>query len=151
MSSLARQRFFQKQVHMSEWKNSMSGQNEEQARWFLENVLGYTADTDYVRQHPIGERFVIDFAFVNEQVAVEIDGANHLGKKQRKIDAKRDKYLTENNWVSVRINDVDFKNKNKMRFYKALIHDIVDERRKQWEIGSLYAVDIPNYKDEDYE
>ena len=44
----------------------------------------------------------IDFAFMNEKVAVEIDGSQHLIERQKKSDQKKDKILTESGWVVVR-------------------------------------------------
>ena len=146
--SLARQRFFDKQVHMQVWKDSMAGQNEERTIQILTS-LGYVLGKDFVRQHPIGERFVIDIAFVNEQVAIEVDGKSHLEKKQRGYDKKRDKYLRVNDWVAIRIDERDMFG-FKGSFYKSLIRDIVEERRAQWEVGVLVEIEIPNYDERDY-
>ena len=136
---------------MSEWKDSMSGKNEDFAIDFLSTILSYENGKDFVRQYPIGERFVIDFAFVREQVAIEIDGKSHNGKKQRALDVKRDKYLARNNWIPIRIKEKDLQNKFKARFYKNLIREVVEERREQWRVGTLYEVDIPNFNERDYE
>lgn len=151
MPSLPQQHFFQKQVHMKEWKDSMSGKNEDFAINLLTTLMGYEHGKDFVRQYPVGCRFVIDFAFVNEQVAIEIDGMSHSTKKQRLLDKQRDKFLVENNWVPIRIRDSELKIPSKMRFYKNLIRAVVDERREQWEVGSLYAVEIPDFNKKDYE
>lgn len=35
-------------------------------------------------------------------------------------------------------------------FYRALIKEIVEERREQWKVGSLFAIDVPNYEESDY-
>lgn len=148
-TSLARIRFFEKQVHMEEWKKSMSGKNEEDVIKILDSI-GYKIGEDYVRQHPIGERFVIDFAFVKEQIALEVDGISHNVKRQKKLDIKRDKYLLSNNWVSLRIKDSELHG-YKLSFYKNLIREIVKERREQWNIGTLHNIDIPHYNEKDYE
>ena len=128
----------------------MSGKNEDSAIKLIE-CSGFTLDTDFVRQHPIGERFVIDFAFVPEQVAIEIDGESHNKQEKRRMDIMRDKYLYENNWVPIRIRDADLADMNRMRFYKNLIREIVLERRQQWKTGALFAVDVPHFVEEDYE
>lgn len=143
-----RQNFFDRQVHMSEWKDSMAGKNEIRAIEILKD-LGYELGKDFVRQHPIGERFVLDFAFVKEQVAIEIDGQTHNRPIQRKKDRQRDNYLNLNNWVPLRIKE-SWLFGYKGSFYKSLIKQVVEERRAQWEVGSLYAIDIPNFKEEDY-
>jgi len=149
-TTLARIRFFQNQVHTEAWKNSMAGKNEDDAIRIFE-ALGYVLGSDYVRQHPIGEKFVMDFAFIKEQISIEVDGLDHLSNKQKSKDEKRDKYLRENNWVSVRINDRELNDSYKLSFYKSLIKDIVEERRKQWDSGSLYHIDTPYYNEKDYD
>lgn len=127
----------------------MAGQNENRVIEVLNNI-GYKEDIDYFRQHPIGERFVIDIAFVKEQVAIEVDGLGHDVKKQRKMDLKRDSYLRSINWIPIRIKDREFFG-YKGSFYKNLIKEIVEERRNQFEIGTLFPIDFPNYIEEDYE
>lgn len=146
---LSRQIFFDRQVKMKKWQDSMAGKNEEEAVKILD-TLGYKLGEDYVRQYPIGERFVIDFAFVNERIALEIDGDSHLSVKQKKKDKQRDSYLYRNGWIPLRMFDWDLTG-YKGSFYKSLIKEIVDERRKQFEGGFLYDIDIPNYKDGDYD
>lgn len=148
-NSLARIHFFTKIVKKEEWKNSLAGENEKDVIRVLEGI-GYVNGVDFERQYPIGERFVIDIAFVKEQVAIEVDGNSHKYTKQKQMDKKRDSYLSSNNWVPIRIYDKDFFG-YKRSFYKNLIKEIVEERRKQYEIGTLYHIDIPNYRDEDYE
>jgi very-short-patch-repair endonuclease len=145
---LARQRFFAKPVHHPAWKKNMAGENEDRIIIILEN-LGYKEGRDYVRQHPIGERFVIDFAWVNEQVALEVDGGSHDDKKQKEKDRRRDSYLRTINWVPMRVRETDFEG-FRGSFYKALIKEIVEERRAAWTVGNLYPVDFPNYVDQDF-
>ena len=128
----------------------MAGKNEDPVIKIIESI-GYILGKDFVRQHPIGEKFVMDFAFVNEQVSIEVDGDSHKDSKQKRKDEKRDKYLHDNNWVSIRIPDEQLKNTYKLSFYKSLIRDIVEERRDMWTKGALYAIDVPYYIDEDYE
>ena len=148
-SASQRQRFFDKHVHMDVWKEVMTGKNEESVITILD-AIGYKEHIDYKRQHPVGQRFVIDFAFVNEQVALEVDGKSHQDKKQKQLDAKRDKYLFENGWVSIRLKDSElFGFKRSM--YKNLIHDVVEERREQYNKGMLYPLDFNSFIPEDYD
>ena len=146
---LARQKFFDKQVHMKAWRDAMAGENESRIMEILRG-MGYIEGKDYQRQYPIGERFVIDFAFVNEQIAIEVDGTNHDSRKQRAIDEARDKFLARNMWVPIRIREEDLYG-DKGRFYKNLINELVAERRAQWEIGVLRPFEVPKYIAEDYE
>jgi very-short-patch-repair endonuclease len=146
---LGRQRFFETSVHKQAVKDCISGENEPRAMMILE-TLGYVLNKDYVRQHPVGQRFVLDFAFVPEQVGLEIDGKSHDAKQQMKSDSKRDSYLRSNNWVSIRIKDRDMFG-YRGSFFKSLIREVVEERRKQWEIGSLFPIDMTRFNENDYE
>jgi len=147
--SLNRIRFFEKIVHLQAWKNNMAGKNEEPVIHILESC-GYEIEKDFVRQHPIGERFVMDFAFVKEKIAIEVDGKEHNTNKQRRLDKMRDSYLRSNEWVSIRIKDEELFGE-KMSFFKSFIKQVVEERRKQWEVGELFSIDVPYFNQEDYE
>lgn len=144
----ARQMFFGRQVHMSAWKDSMSGKNELRCIEMLES-LGYKLGIDYVRQHPLAEKFVLDFAFVKEQVAIEVDGKNHNTSIQRMKDDKRDRFLTLYEWVPLRFKE-EWMFGTRASFCRSLIREVVNERRAQWEAGALSAIDVPRFKDEDY-
>lgn len=144
---LSRQKFFDKQVHMQIWKDSMAGKNEENVIKAL-NSVGFNINEDFKRQHPIASRFVIDIAFVNEQVALEVDGQEHSAKERRKLDKKRDRFFRENNWIPIRIKQKQFFG-YKALFYKYLIRDIVAERRQQFKNGKLYPIEIPDFNDND--
>lgn len=148
-TGIQRQRFFNTQVHMSEWKNCMAGKNEDGLIVVLEN-LGFKSGVDFIRQHPIGERFVIDIAFLNEQIAIEVDGKHHSEKKQERMDKMRDRYLRDIGWIPIRIKDSEFFG-YKASFYKSLIKMVVEERRQQWNNGQLYEIDLPNFREEDYD
>lgn len=148
-SELARKMFFDRQVKMEVWKDNMSGKNEKKVVNLFE-LLDYKENVDFFRQYPIGEKFVIDFAFVNEKVAIEADGDSHNSKKQRRLDKARDWFLRANNWVCVRVSDSELFG-YKGSFYKSLIKEVVEERREQYNSGRLYEIEIPKYKSENYE
>lgn len=145
----ARERFFLGPVHHPKVRATLSGKNEERVIEILQG-MEYILDKDFVRQHPIGMRYVLDFAFVPEQVAIEIDGENHLGRKEKRLDKIRDKYLSANNWVTIRIQDNDFFGQ-KGSFYKSLIKAYVDERREQYTTGVLYPIDFSRFYETDHE
>lgn len=142
-SELARAHFFSKQVHMRAWKDSMSGENEERVIEVL-GMLGYKLGEDYVRQYPLAGRYVADFAFVKEKVVLEIDGSTHRGKEQRRKDKARDKHLRDGQWATIRMWNDDLFGK-KASFFKNLIREVVEERRKQWETGVFKHVDFSVY------
>lgn len=145
----SRQVFFDRMVHQKAWKDAMSGKNEDNVIQLL-RILGYELDKDFVRQHPIGEKFVIDFAFVNLRFAIEADGENHNSKKQRKSDEDRDSFLRSNGWVTIRVKDKDLFG-YRASFYKNLIKEVVEERMEQYQKGELYHIDIPAFNEDDYE
>lgn len=150
LPSLARQRYFDRTVYIKEIKDCISGRNEKKVMKVFDS-LGYKLDEDYVRQHPIGERFVLDFAFVELRLAIEVDGVSHNYKKQKKVDRMRDNFLHTNDWVVIRVNEKDFFNVYKMSFYKNLIKQVVTERRIQRQKGNLFHIDIPRFIQTDYE
>jgi very-short-patch-repair endonuclease len=47
--------------------------------------------------------YFIDFAFLNEKVAVEIDGSQHLLPERKKRDNEKDELLISSGWTIVRI------------------------------------------------
>ena len=119
--------FFSKQVYMKVWQNSMSGKNEEIVLDILKN-WEYKLDEDFKRQFPIGDRYVADFAFPDEKVVIEVDGVSHSHIKERKKDKIKDKFYKWNDWVIIRIPEKKFF--NNPSFWKHLIHEVVEERRK---------------------
>lgn len=145
-----RQRFFDTSIHHPKVKDCISGKNEDRVLNVLKG-MDYVLDVDFVRQYPIGDRFVVDIAFVKEKVAIEVDGIGHEEKRQSKIDKKRDRFFYDNNWVVIRVPDKDFFG-SKGSFYKSLIREVVEERRKQYEGGFLGQKDkeIQPYNDNDY-
>ncbi len=148
-SEMSRAIFFDTTVHLQKVKDCLSGKNEEKVIGVLEG-MGYVLGKDFVRQHPIGLRYVLDFAFINEQVAVEVDGKDHKQKNQKRSDKIRDRFLHSNNWTTIRIQDDEFHG-YKASFYKSLIRQIVDERREQYDKGLLYPIDFPKFIESDYE
>jgi very-short-patch-repair endonuclease len=127
----------------------MAGRNEKRVIEMLE-TLDYRLGVDFQRQHPVGERYVIDIAFLNERVAIEVDGDSHENDRMARKDRIRDRYLGSSNWVTIRVKDRDVFGE-KARFYKFLIDEVVKERRAQWEIGTLFPVDFKRFIESDYE
>lgn len=82
---------------------------------FLEKLekIGYDKKYKIEREKAVFP-FFIDFAFINEKIAVEIDGSQHLLPDRVLSDKKKDKLLKDNGWKVVRftacevISNVDF-------------------------------------------
>lgn len=51
-----------------------------------------------------------DFAFLNEKIDVEIDGATHETEKVKKIDARRDEFSIKHGWTVIRFSAKEVKN-----------------------------------------
>ena len=67
---------------------------------FIEYVESNGLDKKYsiVREYSVFPYF-IDFAFVNQMVAIEIDGSQHLLPERKERDDKKDKLLTPSAFV----------------------------------------------------
>ena len=96
-------------------------ENPEQTAWrtknlsypeklFLEKVYDLCLDKKYsiVREYSVFP-FFIDFAFVNEKVAVEIDGSQHLLPERKERDDKKDELLKEDGWFILRVSENEVK------------------------------------------
>lgn len=113
------------------------------------NAVGFIEGKDYIRQYPFYKRYVFDFAFPREQVCVEIDGPGHNSKQQQIADRKRDDFTRLNNWIVIRIKDSIYD--KRPSFFKSLIKEVVDARFEQYNIGTLYPLEMQTYIKEDYE
>ena len=60
----------------------------------------------YNYQHGI---YSYDFAFPNQKLDIEIDGNTHTHENVKKIDARRDKFSTDNGWTVIRFTATEVK------------------------------------------
>jgi very-short-patch-repair endonuclease len=77
---------------------------------FLEKITNSGLDKKYliIREYSVFPYF-IDFAFLNEKIAVEIDGGQHLLPDRKNSDIVKDKVLNENGWKVVRVTENEVK------------------------------------------
>ena len=74
---------------------------ERQARDVLEEL-----DIGYVSQYPIHSGFVIDFAVLDQKIAIEVDGTNwHSSKEAKKRDRFKDYQLGREGWLVIRLKE----------------------------------------------
>lgn len=127
----------------------MAGKNELRVMDLLK-TMGFNLKEHYVRQYPIAQRYVVDIAFVREQVAIEVDDKSHRNREQKRKDKIRDKYLLSANWATIRVQDSDLFGA-KGRFYKYLIAEVIKERHEQYQMGRLVPIDFKRFVESDYE
>lgn len=95
--------------------------NPEKTAWRLSNVSypeklcieyieknGLNKKYSIVREYSVFPYF-IDFAFVNEMVAIEIDGSQHLLPERKERDDKKDKLLNDLGWLVIRVSEKEIK------------------------------------------
>lgn len=82
--------------------------------------------------------YFIDFAFVDEKVAVEIDGSQHLEEDRKKKDDEKDNLLISNGWRVIRIaaNEVVRGGKSAL---ESLVGVLGDKRVEYVRVGILKA------------
>lgn len=132
--------------------------NPEQTAWRLANLsypeklfkegiknLGLHKKYLIKREFPVHPYF-IDFAFVNNKVAVEIDGSQHLEEERKKRDKKKEKLLILNGWKIVRFTE----NEVKINLDKCinLVEDICNNRKIYetiTKVGIFHNNEIKNY------
>ena len=80
--------------------------------------------------------YFIDFAFINEKLAVEIDGSQHLEEERKKRDNKKDKLLVSKGWRVLRIaaNEVTHDGTNALN---AVIEMLGDSNAESSNVGIL--------------
>jgi very-short-patch-repair endonuclease len=127
-NKIARKLFPESFIHSDETKQKIREkrikfmkENPEQTAWrtknlsypeklFLEKVYDLCLDKKYsiVREYSVFP-FFIDFAFVNEKVAVEIDGSQHLLPERKERDDKKDELLKKDGWFILRVSENEVK------------------------------------------
>ncbi len=58
------------------------------------------------RQHPIGP-YIADFTCPSAKLIVEVDGATHSTPGELAYDTRRTKYLEQQGWTVIRVNNTD--------------------------------------------
>lgn len=82
--------------------------------------------------------YFIDFAFINEKVAVEIDGSQHLEEDRRKRDNEKDALLISNGWRVLRISASEVIHGEKY-LLKPLLEVLENNKKTYTKVGILKA------------
>ena len=109
------------------WERKNCGKMSYLEEWFYNNcILKYELDKKYIIINEYCEQpYFIDFAFINEKIAVELDGKVHfeLGNKRINHDIKKDEYLMSHGWRIFRIPYFERNEKSIEKFLNFLIND----------------------------
>lgn len=125
-------------------------EHPEQTAWRLKN-MSYPElcfkrmleenglDKQYLiyREYPVYPYF-IDFAFVDLNIAVEIDGSQHLEEDRKERDDKKDELLLSKGWEIVRITAKEVIS-NKEKVLGSIIGMIGDKKTTYLKVGILKA------------
>lgn len=77
---------------------------------FLNKIIEMGLDKKYLICREFSSfPYFVDFAFINELVAVEIDGSQHLLPERIESDLKKDLQLINNGWIVIRISENQIK------------------------------------------
>lgn len=99
--------YLQKKNGETAWEKRTSRIPSYLENWFHENIIikyQLTSKYDIISEY-CEYPYFIDYAFINEKIAVELDGAVHFTNGDERIehDLKRDRYLKEKGWIIYRI------------------------------------------------
>lgn len=153
---MARKRYPEKYKHTEETKKKLKEirlrfmrDNPDKTAWrknnlsypeklFLNKLESLSWDKQYsiVREYSFFPYF-IDFAFINEKVAVEIDGSQHLLEERVLKDNDKDELLFNNGWKVVRISENEIKNNIENVFLKLENILSLSNNVKQYKIGVI--------------
>lgn len=99
----ARLRFMKEHPEKTAWRMKNESYPEKVFKKYLED-RGFDKKYLIYREYSVFPYF-IDFAFLNEKIAIEIDGSQHLEKDRHEKDIQKEKLLNEEGWTVVRFSD----------------------------------------------
>ena len=103
----ARLKYMVEHPENTAWRKSNLSYPE---KLFLNKINELNWDNKYciIREYSIFPYF-IDFAFINEKIAFEIDGSQHLLPERKESDNKKDFLLENNGWSIIRVTENEIK------------------------------------------
>lgn len=95
-------------------------------------------------QHPV-EAYIIDFAFVDELVALELDGRGHASRDAQ--DAERDRWLVDRGWTVVRVQQDSLRDaRNRRAFRPGKLLRVLKELIPHLEVASPAPTSSGEYR-----
>lgn len=103
--------YLKKRTGETAWERRNSGKMSEFEEWAYDKILENKLEEKYDIINEFSEYpYFIDFAFVNEKIALELDGYQHfMNKKNRKKDKIRDECLKDKGWIMYHISYLENK------------------------------------------
>lgn len=95
----------------------------------LEPVVA-SCGVPYRFQHLVGNKYILDFVFIEHKIGIEVDGAEHYTLTGRKKDAARDEWLSKRGWKILRMSNFDAKNNGLAKLNELLENAGVDFRAR---------------------
>lgn len=92
----------------NEQRATLQHANRTKWEWKLDEAMKAEA-MKFIPQHPCGP-YWLDFAFVEQKLAIEIDGSVHGTEKQQKHDERRTKVLSSMGWEVIRFSNSQVQN-----------------------------------------
>jgi very-short-patch-repair endonuclease len=114
------------------------------------NEIGWSEKYSIVREFSVFP-FFIDFAFVNEMVAVEIDGSQHLLEERKKKDQIKDVVLNKQGWCVIRISEREIKKNIDETIEKLEVILLSSIMEKKYEFGVVQSPKLTLEKKRKYE
>lgn len=153
---IARKRYPEKYKHTEETKKKLKEirlrfmkENPDKTAWRKNNLsypeklflnklesLSWDKKFSIIREYSFFPYF-IDFAFLNEKVAVEIDGSQHLQDERILKDNDKDELLVNSGWKVVRISENEIKNNIEEVFLRIENILFLSNNIKQHKIGVI--------------
>jgi len=99
--SVKRLKYMKENPHKTGWRTGNISWPEKVFKWGLIE-MGFDKKYNIIREYSVFP-YYIDFAFINEKVAVEIDGSQHLLEERLELDTKKDIKLTSEGWRVYRV------------------------------------------------
>ena len=124
--SESRIKFLRENPDMVPYKLNHYSKGRSYAEEYWKVVLD-SRDMIYKEQHQIGP-YQLDFAFVDQKIDLEIDGdQHHLDKRVVESDKRRNQYLEELGWKTIRVKWSEYKKlTNKNEYVDNVIKEIMD-------------------------